>query len=262
MLLLHGAMGGYDQAHHLGLAALGPEGFRRIAPSRPGYLGTPLARGTTPEQQADLYAALLDALSIARAAAIAVSGGGQSALQFALRHPGRCSALVMISACSATLTGPVPFRFRMMTLMARFPVLLAALNRRAAANPAALARRAIPDPVLCEQTLRDPETGPLLRAHLASVSDRMPARLPGTRNDIANARAHFDYPLAAIATPALIVHGTADEAVPFAHAQRLAATLPGAELLTIPGGMHTSLFTHRALIQARVRTFIETNARG
>jgi len=136
------------------------------------------------------------------------------------------------------------------------------MNRRAAKDPAALARRAIPDRTLREKTLNDPETGPLLRAHLISVTDRMADRLPGTRNDIANARARFDYPLHAIATPALVVHGTADEAVRFAHAERLAAALPHAELLTIPGGTHTSLFTHRAPVQARVRAFLETHAGG
>jgi len=41
--------------------------MRVIAVSRPGYLGTPLADGETPEAQADLYAALLDTLGIARA---------------------------------------------------------------------------------------------------------------------------------------------------------------------------------------------------
>jgi pimeloyl-ACP methyl ester carboxylesterase len=84
----------------------------------------------------------LDALAVLRAAVIAASGGGQCALQFALRHPGRCAALVMISACSATLTEPVPFRFRLMTFLARFLVLAAAIGRRGAKDPQASVRRA------------------------------------------------------------------------------------------------------------------------
>ena len=41
LLALHGAMGGWDQASILA-RAIAPPGHRAIAPSRPGYLGTPL----------------------------------------------------------------------------------------------------------------------------------------------------------------------------------------------------------------------------
>jgi pimeloyl-ACP methyl ester carboxylesterase len=53
VLCLHGAMGGYDQSLLLARSA-GAPGFRYLAVSRPGYLGTPLSRGRTPEEQADL----------------------------------------------------------------------------------------------------------------------------------------------------------------------------------------------------------------
>src|SRR5215472_7409005 len=96
VLLLHGAMGGYDQSVRLGRAAIGETGFDGIAVSRPGYLGTPLSAGRKPEEQADLCARLLDRLGIEKAAVVAVSGGGQCALQFALRHPRLCRAVVMI----------------------------------------------------------------------------------------------------------------------------------------------------------------------
>jgi pimeloyl-ACP methyl ester carboxylesterase len=55
----------------------------------------------------------------------------------------------------------------------------------------------------------------------------------------------------------LVVHGTADEAVPFPQATSLAARIPGARLLTIEGGRHVSIFTHRDLIQPEVRRFLE-----
>ncbi|SPF42111.1 Alpha/beta hydrolase fold [Candidatus Sulfopaludibacter sp. SbA4] len=232
VLLLHGAMGGYDQGLHLGQAALGSTGFEFIAVSRPGYLRTPLALGPTPEQQADLCAGVLDALAIRQAAAIAISGGGQCALQFALRHPGRCRALVMISACSAPLTVRVPLRFHLMTLMTRLPGVLSSMRRKAENDPEWAAGRAIPDPALRAKTLNDPEAGPLLRAHLLSTMDRMAERLPGTRNDIAQSRAPFAYPVERILAPVLIVHGTADQAVPFAQAESLAARLVPGELLS------------------------------
>jgi pimeloyl-ACP methyl ester carboxylesterase len=257
VLLLHGAMGGFDQGMTLGRAAVGPDGYKFVAVSRPGYLGTPLALGTTPEAQADLCAGVLDALAIREAAVIAVSGGGQCALQLALRHPGRCRALVMISACSASLTMRVPLRFHLVTFMARFPVLVSRMRRRAEIDPGGTARRVIPNPVLCAQTLEDPEVGPLFIEHLLSSMKRMSDRLPGTRNDIAQSRAPFAYPLERIVAPVLIVHGTADELVPYAHAESLAARLPRGELLPIPDGEHVCLFTHRRIIQRRVRQFLE-----
>lgn len=255
LLLLHGAMGGWDQGLLLGRVTVGPAGFEFIAPSRPGYLGTPLALGRKPEEQADLCAGVLDALGIRQAAVIAVSGGGQCALQFALRHPGRCRALVMVSACSAPV-GRVPFRFHLMTLMARFPALMARMRRRAEKDPEAATRRSITDPVLRAQTLNDSEAGPLLAALQLSTMERMSERLPGTRNDIVQSRAPFAYPLERIHAPTLIVHGSADRAVPFAQAESLAARLPRAELIPIPGGEHVSIFTHRRQIQPRITEFL------
>jgi fermentation-respiration switch protein FrsA (DUF1100 family) len=47
---------------------------------------------------------------------------------------------------------------------------------------------------------------------------------------------------ARVTAPALILHGTDDEVVPYAMGQRLAAALPHARLVTIAGGHHNDLF--------------------
>jgi pimeloyl-ACP methyl ester carboxylesterase len=255
-------MGGYNQGVLLARAAVGTPEFRFVAISRPGYLGTSLALGETPERQADLCAAVLDALSIPRAAVIAISGGGQCALQFALRHRDRCRGLVMISACSAQLNVRLPFKFHLLKLMARFPALVALMQRRAAIHPDAAARRSIPDPALRARTLNDPEAGPLLLALQLSTMDQMAQKLPGTQNDIVHSRLPFGYPLEQIPVPLLVVHGTADQAVPFAQAKALAGRVPGAELLTIEGGEHVSLFTHLHEIRTRVRHFLDACERS
>ena len=88
LLFVHGTPGGHDQGGAAGELAAA-NGWRFLAPSRPGYLRTPLATGRTPVEQADAYAALLDALDIRRVAILGVSGGGPSALEFAARHPER-----------------------------------------------------------------------------------------------------------------------------------------------------------------------------
>jgi pimeloyl-ACP methyl ester carboxylesterase len=257
VLLLHGAMGGFDQSAVLGRAALGDAAFRRIAISRPGYLGTPLAAGPTPEEQADLCAALLDALGVGQARVMAVSGGGQTALQFALRHHELCSALVMISACSAPLLEPVPLRYHLMKWMARFPSFTARMAQKAARDPEAAARRSIPDDEQRARTLRHPEAGRLLAELQQSTLHRTRERLPGTDNDIRQSHHPFDYPVERITAPVLIVHGSADPIVPYPQAEALAARLDRGELLTLRGGGHSSLFTHLDEIRARVAGFLK-----
>ena len=67
-----------------------------IAVSRFGYLRTPLPKDASAAAQADAHACLLDALNIKRAAVLGTSAGGPSSLQFALRHPDRTAALVLL----------------------------------------------------------------------------------------------------------------------------------------------------------------------
>lgn len=255
VVALHGAMGGYDQSLILA-RTVGGEGYRYIAVSRPGYLGTPMASGKASEQQADLCADLLDALGISTAVVMAVSGGGPCALQFALRHRERCRGLVMVSTCGDKVETPIPFSFKLMSKLIRIPALARGIEKKASANSDQAASRSITDPVVLARTLDDPEAGPLFRALLASTCDRMDQRMAGTMNDIAITRT-TDYPLEDIAVPVLIVHGTADQMVPFAiHAKSLESRIPGAELLAIEGGEHVSIFTHRDQARARVVRFL------
>jgi 2-hydroxy-6-oxonona-2,4-dienedioate hydrolase len=95
VLVVHGAGGGFDQGLELG-NSLARVGFHVIAMSRFGYLRTPLPADATASAQADAHACLLDFLNIKRAAVVAVSAGGPSALQFALRFPDRTSTLVLL----------------------------------------------------------------------------------------------------------------------------------------------------------------------
>jgi len=259
VLALHGAMGGYDQSVILA-RTIGEPGYRVVAVSRPGYLGTPISAGRTPEEQADRCADLLDVLRIDRTAVMAVSGGGPCALHFALRHPDRCWGLVLVSTCGGKIETRVPLAFHVMTLLARWPWLAGAMQRRAARDPEAAARRSISDPAVRARTLHDPEAGPLFTALLQSTADRMPLRLPGTENDIRITRTTA-YPLEQIAVPTLVVHGTADNLVPFReHGQALATRIPGAQLLAIEAGEHVAIFTHRAEVQGRVTQFLRQHA--
>lgn len=95
ILFIHGAGGGYDQGLAFG-ESLARSGFRVIAMSRFGYLGTPLPADASAVAQADAHACLLDALGIETAAVVGGSAGAPSAMQFALRYPGRTTALVLL----------------------------------------------------------------------------------------------------------------------------------------------------------------------
>lgn len=259
VLSLHGAMGGYDQALLLARTA-GVPGFRYVAPSRPGYLGTRLSLGKTPTEQADLYRDLLDALGIEKTAVMAVSGGGPSALQFALRHPDRCWGLVIISSVCTRAETRLPLAWYILRLTARCGPLVSIMRRKAEQDPERSARRSIPDPEVRARTLRDPEAGALLRELQLSTFDRMKLRLPGSENDVATTRHDQGFALERIKTPLLAVHGTNDKAAPFAQAQILTARVPGAELLAIEKGEHVSIFTDRDRVRARVGQFLRAHA--
>jgi len=258
VIALHGGMGGFDQSLLLAQSAIASKSFRILAISRPGYLGTPLRSGRSPEAQADLCAALLDALGIARAAVIAVSAGGPCALQFALRHAERCWAVVTVSVCTGHLDTPrmVSRSLAMMRVAVCIPFMERAISRRMAGTPEQAAHRSIADAELCARTLAHPDAGPLLVSLLTGTFGRLRQRLPGTVNDTAQFRQDNVYPLGRITAPTFVIHGTGDRVVPFAYGKALAESVPGAEFMAIEDGEHVSLFTHLEEIRARIGMFL------
>ena len=95
VLAIHGSGGGFDQALEM-VGPLRAYGYRLIAPSRFGYLGSEFPANAGPETQADAFAELLDDLGEVNVAVFGASAGALSAMQFAIRYPERCSALVLM----------------------------------------------------------------------------------------------------------------------------------------------------------------------
>ena len=87
-------------------------GLRVIAPSRPGYLGTPPETGPTPLAQADALAALLDALGIDSCPVIGHCTGGLVGYLLAARHADRVRCLVAISTPTDPDVGVSPALLR------------------------------------------------------------------------------------------------------------------------------------------------------
>jgi pimeloyl-ACP methyl ester carboxylesterase len=95
LLMIHGTGGGFDQGLMFSEQII-RNGIRVIAPSRFGYLQSSWPADPSSERQADAFVDLLDKLRIEKVAVAGGSAGALSAVQFALRHPERTSALILI----------------------------------------------------------------------------------------------------------------------------------------------------------------------
>jgi 2-hydroxy-6-oxonona-2,4-dienedioate hydrolase len=109
LMMIHGTGGGFDQGL-LFAHGLRERGFRIVSPSRFGYLRSAFPDDASPAHQADILAGLLDHLGIERLPVIGGSAGALSAAEFGLRHPDRCSHLVLLVP-AANLTGRDPVEF-------------------------------------------------------------------------------------------------------------------------------------------------------
>lgn len=241
VLVAHGIGGGYDQGM-LATRVGGEMPFRLVAVSRFGYLRTPMPRDgdAGPEAQADAYAALLDALGIEQAAMIGISAGGPSALQFALRYPDRCTALLTVSAVTRSLVPNLTVGQRALLQMVNTDPGLWALST--AAEERLFAAYGI-GPAMRRKLEAEPEKMAVIRAILVSLP--MSKRRTGFNNDMATFPHLPDYPLESITAPTLVLHGTADTVVPPEHARFAASTIPGARLHMIEGGSHLCIVTHK-----------------
>jgi pimeloyl-ACP methyl ester carboxylesterase len=130
-------------------------------------------------------------------------------------------------------------------------------RRNAERNMKRVAGRSIRDPEILTRTINDLETWPLFSTMLLSIYHRMGQRIDGTENDIAITRT-TTYPLENLNVPVLVVHGTEDQHLQFeVHAKMFEARVPRAELLTVEGGEHVAIFTHRNMVRAKVIEFMQ-----
>ena len=247
LLIVHGSPGGYDQGSAFA-KLLRSQGHTSIAVSRPGYLRTPLSSGCTPEEQADLFVGLLDVLGIPQATIIGISGGGPSALQFALRHPERCQGLVMISGVTQYYSEDR--RLNTLPLPLRLPLRWLKRMYIKATTSDLLLFLLLPFAHLLPKTFASVDL-------LNSVMF-FSFRQHGYKNDMAQFEKIASYPLERITAPIFILHGTYDEDVSFEHARHLAQRGPHAKLYTIQGGGHMAFFTHAKVAMPEIRAFLDS----
>jgi len=78
------------------LSTLGRHGYKIIAPSRFGYLRSGRPKNASPEVQADALAWLVSRLGYEKVIVAGGSAGALPALQFAIRHPEKTKAVVLL----------------------------------------------------------------------------------------------------------------------------------------------------------------------
>ena len=247
VMVVHGALGGYDRAR---VYSYPDAGFKFICPSRPGYLRTPLEVGKTDEEQADALAALLDALNIDKVALLACSAGGPISLQFCLRYPDRVWGLVMGSAINMPLSPihglihPVAkalFGWDWLTWFGVNRMVLYALR-----------------PNLGWQVRGDEVKQKQVRDMLRSMYPTS-LRRAGFLNDLEQFQQEAFTQLDEVKTPTLVIHGTADRVVPYVQGVRSADLIPDAEFLSVPGGTHLGFISHYEMIYPRLIEFLKEN---
>jgi pimeloyl-ACP methyl ester carboxylesterase len=265
VLVLHGTLGGYDQTQILA-KMLAPPAYQFIFVSRPGYLRTPLATGDLFEAQADAYASLLDELGIDRVAVIAISGGGPSALQFALRHPDRCWGMILIAANSDVNAGKVnkgetdgqgqPPLLLSNIILSDFTSWL--IIRASGVMPRMFLTSLVGADYV-EAVLKDPQRGEYFADFMNSIV-LLSQRRVGTLNDGKQFLNFTGYPFENIPVPTLILHGTEDFFVPSAEGAYLDEILPNSEYIEIEGGTHFMLISHGDVLAPMINNFLYTHA--
>ncbi len=258
VLMIHGTGGGFDQG--LDFAQPLSTAWRILAPSRFGYLRSAFPEDPSSENQADAFVDLLDELGIDRAAIVGGSAGALSALQFAIRHPNRCGALVaLVPATFAPGRPPVrppnPLAQAIIEHGLRSDFLfwsVMTLNEDAmigallATNPALVQAAEPGERQRVWSILRD----------ILPVSDRA----QGILNDARLASDPAPMALHDIRAPTLAVSLEDDRFETLAAARHIATSVPGARLVSFPSGGHVWVGRDREVFAA-VSGFLSASAR-
>ena len=258
ILAIHGAGGGFDQALDM-TGALAGHGYRVIAPSRFGYLRSSLPAGLTVAMQADAYAELLDRLGVDQAVVVGISAGAWSSMQFAIRHPQRCRALVLIVPADylpagkavhggAVVGAMISSDFFAWTALRLMSMRHGAMSEAMLGTPAAVVRSADAG----EKARVD-----RLLEHLLPVSPRY----EGMQFDIRTAATREQYAIERIGCPVLTISAEDDQFGTAARARYIASSVANGRALIFPSGGH-ALVGRYADAMRESTAFIESSGQS
>ena len=243
LLLLHGFphLGTLWDPMRAALAALpGAHSREVLAPDLRGFSGEPVSPPHTIDRYADDLVALLDARGVERAVVCGLSMGGYVALAMWRRHPARVHALVLADTRAGA--DDEAQRGRRVELAAR--------ARAEGSEAVALAQ--LTGAVGKTTRARHPERVESLRALMARVPvDAIVGALEAMRT-----RPDATPLLASITVPTLVIVGDEDVLTPPREARALAAAIPGARLVQIPGAGHVSCWERPDTFAAALADFL------
>jgi 2-hydroxy-6-oxonona-2,4-dienedioate hydrolase len=240
LLAVHGSGGGFDQ----GMAFAGNlanKGIRVIAMSRFGYLRTPMPSDSSAVAQAAAHVCLLDALGIRQAAIMGGSAGAPSALEMAIRHPARVSALILLAPLAykppteANSAPPlVPFvENLMMAVIGSDFLFWSAIHL--ARNSLIRTVLATPPELLHAASAKEQARINAMLDNVLPVS----ARASGLLSDSAVGKFLLPAPLEKVRAPTLIIAARDDGYGTYASAQYTASKIAGAKFIGFETGGHT-----------------------
>jgi pimeloyl-ACP methyl ester carboxylesterase len=256
VVLLHGASGNLQDVN----AALGAPlaaRYRVIMIDRPGHGWSDRPGGdedASPARQAALVAQALERLGVTRAILVGVSWSGALAGNYALTFPGRVAGLVLLAPVSHPWPGGIAWNYR----LASMPV-LGPLFVRTALMPLAY-----------------PMMDSLVRAAFAPQPDGYPARAAlllalrpneflANARDVAGLKANVtlqSHRYGEIRAPAVVIAGDHDTTVsPDIHSRALAAAMPNAKLIILPGVGHIIHHAKSELVIGEIDAIVARSAR-
>ena len=254
MLTIHGAGGGFDQGLDLA-GAMTEQGYQLIAPSRFGYLRSTMPYNLTTAMQADAYAELLDRIGIREVIVVGISAGAWSALQFAIRHPERCRALVLIAPAGylpagndseggAVVRAIFSSDFVAWATLKLMPIVPGGMSRMMLGTDDAIVRAADADERVRVSQVLD---------HLLPVSPRV----RGMQFDIKTVGTREPYPLRRIACPVLAISAVDDRFGTAMRASEIATEVADGRAIIFPTGGH-ALVGHYADAMREIALFLQS----
>ena len=218
VILLHGGLGNAGNWGHQ-IQPLRDAGYRVVVIDTRGH-----GRSTRDDQNytyqllaSDLLA-VMDSLDIATAALVGWSDGACTALILADQHPARVTG-VMFFACNMDPSGTLPF---------------------------------VPTPVVGNCFTRHKAD----YAALSATPDDFDAFVEAVGTMQRTEPNYSAADLARIAVPVTVVHSAGDEFIKPEHAAYLAATIPGASLVTLPDVTHFAPLQRPAMFNAALLGFL------
>lgn len=236
--IFHGCDGGQRSARDV------VSGFRIVAPSRFGYLGSSMPKEASAAAQADAFAALLDRLDVDEADVLGISAGTSAAVQMALRHPDRVRHLVISSGNwpgSPTAEAPPDWA----KLFYNDPTMW---TLRRFAPPMIRGLMGVP-----KGFPRDGDQAAYVEEMLESIFPLAP-RANGAIFDAFSSNPEISgYSLEQVTVPTLVMHAQDDPLASYDAARRAAQRIPESTFVGLDSGGHLGLGQTAAVRRAIAR---------